>query len=63
MLSAEPKAKADNTYRDLDYSGCHKTRNYVLIVYYTYIVMKGITTNTPSHGTKFETALGNHALR
>ena len=25
--------------------------------------MKEITTNTPSHGTKFDTALGNHALR
>ena len=24
MLSAEPKAKADNTYQDLDYSGYHK---------------------------------------
>ena len=25
MLSAEPKAKADNTYLDLDYLGYHKS--------------------------------------
>ena len=25
MLSAEPKAEADNSYRDLDYSGYQKT--------------------------------------
>ena len=24
MLSAEPKAEADNVYRDLDYFGCQK---------------------------------------
>ena len=24
MLSAEPKAEADNTYRDFDYLGYHK---------------------------------------
>ena len=27
MLSAKLKAKADNTYRDLDYLGCHKTES------------------------------------
>ena len=27
MLSAKPKAEADNTYRDLDYLGCHKTES------------------------------------
>ena len=26
ILSADQKAKADNTYRDLDYSGYHKNR-------------------------------------
>ena len=26
MLSAEPKTKADNTYRDLDYLGYHENR-------------------------------------
>ena len=27
MLSAEPKAEADNIYRDLDYLGYHKTES------------------------------------
>ena len=27
MLSAEPKAEADNTYGDLDYLGYHKTES------------------------------------
>ena len=36
MLSAEPKAKADNTYRDLDYLGYHKTESNVLL----YIVLE-----------------------
>ena len=27
MLSAKPKAEADDTYRDLDYLGCHKTES------------------------------------
>ena len=44
MLSAEPKAEADNSYR--------------------YIVLKKITTNTPSQGTSIDIVIGNsHALR
>ena len=38
MLSAEPKAEADNTYRDLDYIGCLKTQN--LTIDLLYIVLK-----------------------
>ena len=43
MLSAEPTAEADNTYRYLDYSGYQKTdlKNCLF-----YIVLKKITTNT-----------------
>ena len=32
MLPAEPKAEADNTYRDLDYLGYHKNRANLIIV-------------------------------
>ena len=31
MLPAEPKAEADNTCRDLDYSGYHKKIGLILI--------------------------------
>ena len=47
MLSAQPKAKADNTYLDL-----------VLL----YIVLKKIMTNTSSQGTRIDIVIGNHAL-
>ena len=60
MLSAEPKAEADNTYRDLDYLGYHKKPN--LIIDLLYIVLKKITTNTPSQGTWIDIVIGNHAL-
>ena len=33
MLSAELKAEADNTYRDLDYLGHHKNRIYCFIIH------------------------------
>ena len=57
VLSAEPKAEADNTYGDLDYLG------YLIIVLF-YIVLKKITTNTPSQGTLIDTiVIGNHTLR
>ena len=49
MLSAEPKVEAGNTFRDLDYLGYHK--NLIIIVYFKYIVLKKITTNTPSPET------------
>ena len=39
MLSAEPKAEADNTYQDLDYLG-------YLIIVLLYIDLKKITTHT-----------------
>ena len=32
MLPAEPKAEADNTYRDLDYLGYHKNHANLIIV-------------------------------
>ena len=34
MLSAELKAKADNTYRDIDYSGYHKKTNLIIVLLY-----------------------------
>ena len=34
-----------------------------LIMVLLYIVLKKIRTNTASHGTQFDSALGNHALR
>ena len=40
MLSAEPKAQVDNTYRDLDYLGFTKNDSNDLL----YIVWKKITT-------------------
>ena len=39
MLPTEPKVKADNAYRDLDYSRCHKKLNQ------SHIVLKKITTH------------------
>ena len=39
----KPKAEADNTNRDLNYSGYHKNRIVLL-----YIVLKKITTNALS---------------
>ena len=39
VLSAEPKAEADNIYRDLDYSGCQKKKTNLIIVLF-YIVLK-----------------------
>ena len=54
MLSAEPKAEADNTYRDLDYLGYHETESNNCLL---YIVLKKITTNTPSQGTWIDPAL------
>ena len=32
MLPAEPKAEADNTYRDLDYLGYDKNRANLIII-------------------------------
>ena len=32
MLPAEPKAEADNTYRDLDYLGYYKNRANLIVV-------------------------------
>ena len=45
---------ANNTYRDLDYSGCHKNRM-------SNIVFEE-NANTPSNGAQFAIALGNRAL-
>ena len=57
MLSAEPKAEADNTYRDLDYLRYNQKPNLIIVLLYIvlhivlYIVLKKITTNPPSQGT------------
>ena len=55
VLLAEPKAEADNTNQDLDYSGYHKKTNLRIVL--LYIVLKKIGTNTASHGTQFDIAL------
>ena len=59
MLLAEPKAEADNTYRDPDYLGYHKNR--ILQIVLLYIDLKKITTNTPLQETWID--IGNRALR
>ena len=53
MLSANPKAEADNTYRE-------KPNLKIVLL---YIVLKKITTNTPSQGTLVDIVIENHALR
>ena len=55
VLLAEPKAEADNTNQDLDYSGYHKKTNLIIVL--LYIVLKKIRTNTASRGTQFDIAL------
>ena len=55
MLLPEPKAEADNTNQDLDYSGYHKKTNLIIVL--LYIVLKKIRTNTASQGTQFDIAL------
>ena len=55
VLLAEPKAEADNTNQDLDYSGYHKKTNLIIVL--LCIVLKKIRTNTASHGTQFDIAL------
>ena len=45
MLSAEPKAEADNTYGDLT------SQKPNLIIVILYIALKKITTNTSAQGT------------
>ena len=57
MLSAEPKAEDDNTYRDLDYLGYHKN---IMLLYKMF--EKKIMTNTPSQGTWIGIIIGSHAL-
>ena len=54
VLSAEPRAKADNTNQNLDYSVYHKKTNLIIVI--LYIVFKNIRTNTASHGTQFDIA-------
>ena len=56
-LSAEPKAEADNTNQDLDYSGISQKKKTNLIILLLYIVLKKIRKNTASHGTVFDIAL------
>ena len=55
VLLAEPKAEADNSNQDLDYSGYHKKTNQIIVL--LYIVLKKIRTNRASHGTQFDIAL------
>ena len=49
MLPAKPKAKADNTYPDLQLIQFWTSQKPNLIFVLLYIVLKKITTNTPSH--------------
>ena len=49
MLPAKPKAKADNTYPDLQLIQLWTSQKPNLIFVLLYIVLKKITTNTPSH--------------
>ena len=44
MLSAKLKARADDTYQDLDYSGSHKKTDLIIVLLYN--VLKYIPTNT-----------------
>ena len=55
LLLAEPKAEADNSNQDVDYSGYHKKTNLIILL--LYIVLKKIRTNRASHGTQFDIAL------
>ena len=58
---AEPKAEADITYRNLDYSRYYKTEpnNYCFIIH-----CFGINNNKyPFTPNRFDIALGNYALR
>ena len=48
MLPAKPKAKADNTYPDLQLIQFWTSHKPNLIFVLLYIVLKKITTNTPS---------------
>ena len=58
VLAAEPKAEADNTNQDLDYSGNHKKEtNLIIVLSYIVLVLKIIRTNTASHGTQSDIAL------
>ena len=52
------KVEASDDHQDLGYYGCHK--NLIVLL---DLVLKKITTNTPSHGTQFDTALGNRSFR
>ena len=58
MLSAELKAEADNTYRDLDNFRLLQKPNLIIVL--LYIVLKK---KRQTHCTQFNIALGNHALR
>ena len=51
--------KVDDTYRDLEIPDITKSN---LITVLSYIVLKKITTNKPSHRTQSNIALKNHAL-
>ena len=51
MLSAEPKARADNTYRDLDLPDIIVQKPNLIIVL-LYIVLTKIMTKTLSRGTE-----------
>ena len=52
-----PKAEADNTNQDLDYSGISPKKKTNLMIVLLYIVLKKIRTNRASHGTQFDIAL------
>ena len=55
MLSADPKAKADNTYQDLEL-------NLIMLSYYTLFWRKKRTNTALCTWNTVDIALGNHAL-
>ena len=56
MLSAEPKAEADSTYRDLDYLGYHKTESNNCFIIHCF------EQNNDKHTVTRNLNCGNHAL-
>ena len=48
VISRAEQAEVDNTYRDHDYLGISQKPNLIIVL--LYIVLKKITTNTPSQG-------------
>ena len=67
MLSVEPKAEADNIFTEIlifpDNTKKESNNSLVILRFGKKKEEKDKkTTNTPSSGTEFDIALGNHAL-